>query len=369
MKPRIAKWRIDSDEERRLAHLADYSAEAKAEYVEFYKRNDPAYYEKGISMIDKVLATFCGDVSEERRREYQLDMIYSLHRFGCMYDEYFLLGFENLNTRGRDSFITDKLRYDYYSFFNQDEYFDIFDNKQKTYSIFKKFYGREVLFLSSKEDFDSFVEFRRIHSDFIVKPAAGSSGKGVFIEKSSEENDEAVFRKVIANGPVVIEELVKQVSELSRLHPQSLNTVRITTIKKANGEVIVFHPFMRCGVGSSVVDNAGSGGIFVPVDVKTGICTHMGGDELGRYYVYHPETKVVFPGFQIPCWDEAVRFVKVLANVMDSGGCYVGWDCALTENGWVMIEGNSCGHFIEQFFTKTGLKRELDEIVEQLKEK
>lgn len=40
-----------------------------------------------------------------------VDMIYSLHRFGCMFKECFLFQFYKLNTVGREEFITDKKRY------------------------------------------------------------------------------------------------------------------------------------------------------------------------------------------------------------------------------------------------------------------
>lgn len=41
-------------------------------------------------------------------------MVYSLHRFGCMFDEYFMFDFEHLTAAGRETFITDKKRWEYY---------------------------------------------------------------------------------------------------------------------------------------------------------------------------------------------------------------------------------------------------------------
>ena len=120
---------------------------------------------------------------------------------------------------------------------------------------------------------------------------------------------------------------------------------------------------MRVGIGSSIVDNAGSGGIIAPVDPETGIVTQQGITEHGKYYLRHPDTGVVFPGFQVPKWNEAVRFVNDLANVLGSGAGYVGWDCALTEKGWIMLEGNLYGQFGDQYATKIGDKNELEEIL------
>lgn len=46
---------------------------------------------------------------------------------------------------------------------------------------------------------------------------------------------------------------------------------------------------------------------------------------------------------------------------------YVGWDLALTENGWVMIEGNEDGQFVFQYFSHQGVAKEIKEIYEKLK--
>lgn len=139
-----ASWRINSKEEKELALEADCSEEAKRKYVKFFADNDPVYYTKGLSMIDKMLCMFRPNVSSEEKGFYIVDMIYSLHRFGCMFDEYFLYGYEQLSVRGRESYITDKKRWEYYSQFNDPQYIPVFDNKGMTYSVYKKYYHRDV---------------------------------------------------------------------------------------------------------------------------------------------------------------------------------------------------------------------------------
>lgn len=51
----IARWKIDSDEERKLAEKADSDFAARRDYVAFYKKNDPVYYEKGLPLIEKTI--------------------------------------------------------------------------------------------------------------------------------------------------------------------------------------------------------------------------------------------------------------------------------------------------------------------------
>ena len=42
---------------------------------------------------------------------------------------------------------------------------------------------------------------------------------------------------------------------------------------------------------------------------------------------------------------------------MPRGQKYVGYDFALTENGWVLVEGNSLGQFVGQIAEQKGVKK------------
>lgn len=65
----IARWKIDSDEERKLAEKADSDFAARRDYVAFYKKNDPVYYEKGLPLIEKTIYEFLGGgVNRTRKR-------------------------------------------------------------------------------------------------------------------------------------------------------------------------------------------------------------------------------------------------------------------------------------------------------------
>lgn len=97
------------------------------------------------------------------------------------------------------------------------------------------------------------------------------------------------------------------------------------------------------GRGTSFVDNAGSGGIGCNVDSKTAVIV-CAGDEMGNDYIYHLDTKVKLIGYKIPKWEEAVSTAIELARQVPDVH-YVGWDLALTNNGWVLIEGNEDGQF------------------------
>lgn len=362
----IAPWKIDNPIERWLGRRADTSTFWKKAYVLFYKIFDGKYYKKGVEFIRKQIDASVGVVDKKRFKKYTTDMVYSLHRFGCMFDEYFLFEYEKLNAYERSSFITDKIRWQYYRLMNKDENLEIFNNKKKAYDVFKEYFKRELLEFNADTDKDEFCNFFEKHKRIIVKPIDGSGGRGIFILNSSqfEKPEDAYALLKESKKTYVLEELIRQSSQMSALHPTTVNTVRVPTVRNKDG-VVVFHPALRVGRGDTVVDNAFSGGIFAGVCPKTGKVITDGANEKNQRFVAHPDTGVVFNGFQVPRWDEAVAFVKKLATVVE-GNNYVGWDIALTEDGWVLVEGNPRGQFVEQYATKKGVREELETLIERM---
>ncbi len=361
----IAPWKIDSPIERFLEKKADKSEFWKRMYVNFYKQFDREYFEKGLKFIDKNLSIFVGKVTEEQRQAYITDMVYSLHRFGCPFDEYFLFGYPELNVKGREAFVTDKIRWDFYARMNLEENKEIFNDKRKAYEKFGKFYKRELVEIQNDADEEKFNDFVSRHSTFIVKPFDGSGGKGIFIADLKDYADiKALFAMLREKGHVVVEQLIKQAPEMAAFNDSSVNTVRVPTLKLKD-RTIVFEPFLRIGLGNAVVDNAASGGVLTPVDPELGVCTMCGIDENGNRYLKHPKSGIVFPGFQIPRWNEAVTLVKELAEVLPTNH-YVGWDIALTEDGWVMVEGNPRGQLVAQYAKREGIRHTLENYIGQM---
>jgi len=359
----IASWKIDSPIERLLSRRADTSDFWKKIYVNYYKFFDKEYYMKGLSFIDKNIDMFIGEVSEEQRNEYICDMVYSLHRFGCMFDEYFLYGYPTLNAKGRESFITDKLRWGYYARMNLSENNEIFNDKKKAFDLFKDYYKRDLILIQGKEDKTAFCEFVSKHDCFIVKPYNSSGGRGVYKMDTNSHTINECFEKLLQEKDgVVCEELIKQSDAMSSFHPTSVNTVRFPTIRNKDG-IHLFHPLLRTGVGGGIIDNASGGGIFALINPKRGIVYTEAKDEKGNTFLSHPDSGVIYPGFQIPDWEQAIELVNSLSMVMQEQH-YVGWDLAHTDKGWIMVEGNPRGQIIMmQLFYRNGFKKEVDELI------
>ena len=275
------------------------------------------------------------------------DMFLSLWIYGCSYAEYNLYGFSELSHRERRKYIGDCCRKKYYMMFNSVADVDCFRNKNEAYRVFQKFYGRRAEAYRVEEGLERFQELIHEYGTAMVKPATASGGYGV---TKVTDGDSAVLRKcyeeLCAYAPqeeLIIEEYVKQTPELKALHPASLNTARIITILDKNAQPHILGAFFRIGVDGNVVDNGAAGGILCQLN-KDGViqrCLNKNGTE----YVYHPNTGLQLVGFQIPHWEKALNLALELAKQQPNIR-FCGWDLALSDQGWIMIEGNESSEFI-----------------------
>ncbi len=158
---------------------------------------------------------------------------------------------------------------------------------------------------------------------------------------NNQEKITKVYLDVIESG-FLFQETVKQHSELNRLNPSCLNTIRFDTFIDKNGKIEIMQGNIRISGNNSYVDNISSGGFAVGIDMERGVLKKEG------YYgkitplkllTSHPITNVVFEDFKIPYFFEAKEFVIRAASFMP-GLRIVGWDVAIGESGPLLIEGN-----------------------------
>ncbi len=85
--------------------------------------------------------------------------------------------------------------------------------------------------------------------------------------------------------------------------------------------------------------NRGTGGRGVHI-LKRGTTNSSGTTSEGTYS-YHPDTKQQIEGVHIPGWKS---MTACLLAVLTQIPClkYVGWDIIMTDDGFVLLEGNNC---------------------------
>lgn len=181
--------------------------------------------------------------------------------------------------------------------------------------------------------------------DLFCKPRYGIQGRGVFRLQVRDGT-------LLADGaPVTLESLASMLGQnvlqrpivqhpvLASLHPSSVNTLRLITVRDRSGTRPFSQPMLRIGFGGSVVDNGTAGGIQVFADPDTGRLRGPGIMLRGGTVSHHPDTGIAIDGFEIPCYAEAVELAVRLHRAMPALHT-IGWDLAITPDGPVFIEGN-----------------------------
>lgn len=177
-----------------------------------------------------------------------------------------------------------------------------------------------------------FMEVGKTTTGLIGKPRHDSWGRGVSTIYLSNPN-----------RTELVEERIKNCFELARFHQNSLNTVRVITIRHGN-KAEIFGSQFRMGVGHSCIDNCHSGGIYSEIDLDTGKTCTPGIDKDGKRYITHPNTHIEIKNTIIPLWKE-IKEKSILAS-MNTDNIITGWDIAVTNDYRIeFIEGNGVPDF------------------------
>ena len=277
-----------------------------------------------------------------------IDMIICGFKYGAGYMDYDLFEMYNLNSKQRDTYLTRGRNNKLITELNNKELYHFFNNKNDFNEKFNKFLKRDWIDFNNSEKSDV-LEFIKRNRVFMAKPLDGMCGKRIEkIDLNDFENEEKVYDYLLGlNLKLELEEVIKQHKEVSAIHPNSINTVRMVTILSKNNNPNLVCAYFRIGNGK-FVDNFNSGGMVAPVDTLTGIVSDKAIDKNKILYTKHPITNKDIKGFAFPDWEKAVNLVKDAALVIPEVR-YIGWDVAFTPNGPVFVEGNEFpGHDIYQ---------------------
>lgn len=279
--------------------------------------------------------------------------------------EYFLLNYNTLNAKQRGEFITDVYKDKIcLKISNLNDFNTKIKDKYSAYLHFKELYKREIIKVTSQDDFSKFDSFIKKHNSFVVKPVKGARGIGIQLIdiESNKNNVTELFNKLILEkGTCVIEERIHQANEMAQCHQYSINTVRCPGVLN-NNTYSILAPIMRTGKNGSFVDNATQGGIFANININTGIIYTDGYDEFGNIYETHPDTNTKFKGFVIPKWEDLKQIAHKAACLLPSNP-YIAWDFALTDNGWVIVEANWGQFLMYQIAEQKGVKKEFLQLI------
>lgn len=202
-------------------------------------------------------------------------------------------------------------------------------------------------------------------NDFFVKDNNGECGS--YVKYFHSGKDFAQENNYLSSGTFICQERVKQAEQLSKLYSNSVNTIRIVTVR-VNNDVHILSAILRVGTsGSNNVDNWAKGGLVI------GITSEGKLQEFGYYkphkgtkVKFHPDTGEKFDGLQIPYFD-LIKATVIQAHKLFYGIHSIGWDVCVGEDGPILIEGNDNWEISLMQAACEGLKKEWMSLVKSKK--
>ena len=274
-------------------------------------------------------------------------------------------------------YITCRNRFKYIDYLNKKEDMHLLRNKWHAYLLLKDAYRREVLLLESEQDFPTFEAFCQRHPTFVVKPVGLGLSLGVRKVEVGDTDPHTLFDLLFIeieteNGHwnsgtekgVLVEELIEQGEEMTMLHPASVNSVRMLTINLGDGDIRLWYPYVRIGVGGNFISAAATGSIVACINAGTGVVETTGFDKLGRITDVHPDTHFTIKGIKIPRWrqlcQKAIEMSERLPTLR-----YIGWDFVYDKDGeWIVMEGNeNAGISSSQLIHHRGMREEFEQLI------
>lgn len=312
------------------------------------------------TLLNQAFGTFLTD--DERKdkaliADLTFDTVKCWLKYKALPYEYFLYDLRYSDDNKRSTFMTDTLKEEICARrFGVELFLKDIKDKYAFYQIMKPFFGRKVFQVKADINEEAFVSFAVETKSLFCKLANGSRGANAFaIEILNEEDAKKLFLQLTENqeDEWVVEERIKQCQEMAQWNSSCVNTVRLPSFLTNSGFKVLC-PAFRTGRKGFMVDNAAQGGIVAGIDVASGILITDGVDEYGHIYKNHPDSGLAYKGWQIPRWKELLETAEQAHRTIPQHK-YIGWDFALTDNSWVLIEGN-WGQMIGQYATKVGVK-------------
>ena len=289
------------------------------------------------------------------------DVLLCAALYGAGYYDYKIFGFYDLNAAQRRTFITRMKNKRLISMLNEEEFVELYDDKNVFAHLFKEYLRRDFLDMRdiTPDSLGAFIQGKEV---FLAKPNNGTSGFGIEKLRVDDFDDlEHLYNYLIDPDKKfgLLEQLIVQHPDIAALYPLSINTMRIVTLVDDNRQPHVIYSTLKMGDGGRFVDNLDNGGLCVPIDPERGCL--VGPAHTSRLEVLdrHPWTGMVFEGYPVPFIKEAHEMVKEAALKVPQIR-YSGWDVCIMPDGPAIVEGNNYPGYDfwqlpEQTPSKTGL--------------
>jgi len=295
-----------------------------------------------------------------------MDIISCVYKYNIGLMDYFIFKFFDRDKEERAMWLGTGAKYEYDLIMNPKSTRHLIENKIDFYEVYAPFvqHANCTIYDLKQENIMASKVLNNFSKKVVVKDALGQCGWDVEVLNLNDYSREELIQYMIKKGFDLAEEFIEQHSDLSKLSPSGLNTIRIITQINKQGEVDILGACLRISVNSHV-DNLASGNIAAPVDIDSGIVCSVGvySDITKENVENHPVTGMKISGFQIPFWVDAIMMAKKAALYRPENRS-IGWDVAITPNGPDLVEGNhNWCKILWQLPVNKGLKNSLEQYV------
>ncbi len=236
--------------------------------------------------------------------------------------------------------------------------------------------------ISRNGDIPRWIDFVRDRSEFVLKPAHGSGGRGIIVIASHDGEtfvtagdatlssaDLRYHLSSILSGlfslggqpdTAIIEQRIVCHSDFKKYSVGGTPDIRVILYRSMPIMAMVRLPT----AASRGRANLHQGAIAAAIDIRTG--TTFGGVCKSRPIEKHPDTGAAIQGFQIPFWNVLLTAAMDLADNLGLG--YVGIDFVVDEKaGPLVLEANARPGLAIQIANRCGLAPRMEIIDQQLK--
>ncbi len=231
--------------------------------------------------------------------------------------------------------------------------FGKFIETPETYAIIQ---NGKLISVAENVTADNIYDFLLEKNGGVIKDRCGYNGYGIYVfkvidgaltYKGETVNKEKILDIVKGFDAGIVQNSVTQGEFENEIFPESVNTVRIISMKKKDEDCHeIVAAVQRIGTKKCApVDNFSQGGGSCPIDIETGeigsmSCIDSFDENRNRiYFDVHPDTGVQIKGKTIPNWESIKEEIIEVTRKLPYFPM-IAWDIAVKDNGIAVIEVN-----------------------------
>lgn len=175
-------------------------------------------------------------------------------------------------------------------------------------------------------------------NEYFLKKDDSNQGRGVI--RITKENFN--ISELLKHQDAVIQEPIIQAEWFDKIIPDSVATIRITTVKEKDHTTRMRAAYLRVG-RKNIETVQSNSAIRIPILDRKGNLGTFGADPEWKRHSTHPDTGFEFKNKSVPIFEKAVIECEKLHQKLPHFSI-IGWDVSITEKGEIKLIEWNAGH-------------------------